>query len=164
MTNIPPNPEQPDDESTGQKPKNEHETNQIERPDFVEEVPFRQTDPLDAEIPRKLRFVILDTNDVFDVDVHLYMVIGRKTNPRDRKVDIDLTPYVKRDHGVSRYHSYIQVVDNRISITDFNSTNGTYINDKILKPPTSYRLRHGDQIRLGNLTMKVLFIGIQDTD
>jgi len=140
------------------------DTYEIERKKEVEQATDRQTDSLDTEIPRKLRFIVRETNDMFDVNIHLYMVIGRKSNPRDRKVDIDLTPFVKRNHGVSRYHSYIQVVDNRISITDFNSTNGTYINGKLLKASTPYRLRHGDNIRLGNLEMKVLFIGIDDAD
>lgn len=142
----------------------EIDTYEFERDDTIEEAPMRTTDSLDEEIPRKLRFIILDTNEYFDVPVRLYMVIGRKSNPRDRKVDIDLTPFAQRDHGVSRYHSYIQVVENRISITDFNSTNGTFINNKSLKPSTSYRLRHGDHIRFGNLEVKVLFINIDDAD
>ena len=144
--------------------REEIDTYELERDPDVEEAQQRQTDSLDDEIPRKLRFIVLDTNEVFDVNIRLYMVVGRKTNPRDRKVDIDLTPFVKRDHGVSRYHSYIQVVDNRITITDFNSTNGTYINDRLLRASTPYRLRHGDHIRLGNLELKVLFIGINDID
>jgi FHA domain len=142
----------------------EPDTHELELSDDIIEASARQTDPLDLDIPRRLRFVVMDTNEVFEVNVRLYMVIGRKTNPRDRKVDIDLTPFVKRNHGVSRYHSYIQVVDNRISITDFNSTNGTYINGKSLQPSRAYRLRHGDNIRLGNLEFKILFIGIDDTD
>lgn len=149
---------------TGNRDPEDSDTYEIERGSDIEEAAQRQTDPLDTEMPRKLRFVVLDTNDMFDVSIRLYMVIGRKTNPRDRKVDIDLTPFAKRDHGVSRYHSYIQVVDSRITITDFNSTNGTYINGKLLKASTPYRLRHGDQIRLGNLELKVLFIGINDFD
>jgi len=130
---------------------------------YIEAIP-RQTDPLDLDIPRRLRFVMKESNEIFDVNVRLYMVMGRKTNPRDRKVDIDFTPFAHRDHGVSRYHSYIQVVDNRISITDFNSTNGTYVNGESLKPSRPHRLRHGDNIRLGNLEFKVLFIGIDDID
>lgn len=127
-----------------------------------EAAPERNTDPLDLDPPRKLKFIIKETNDVFEVSVHLYMVVGRKTNPRDRKVDIDLTPFANREHGVSRYHSIIQVVDNRISITDFNSMNGTYINGKILQPNKPYRLRHGDNLRFGRLEIKVLFVGIAD--
>jgi len=142
----------------------EIETHELPRDDNWIEATPRQTDPLDLEIPRRLRFVMMDTNDIFDVNVRLYMVMGRKTNPRDRKVDIDLTPFVSRDHGVSRYHAYIQVVEDRISITDFNSTNGTFINGESLSPSKAHRLRHGDNIRLGNLEFKVLFIGFDGRD
>jgi pSer/pThr/pTyr-binding forkhead associated (FHA) protein len=140
--------------------KSEIETHELPRDEVSIEASPRQTDPLDLDIPRRLRFVILETNDVLEVNVRLYMVIGRKTNPRDRKVDIDLTPFVTRSHGVSRYHSYIQVVDDRISITDFNSTNGTFINGESLQPSKAHRLRHGDNIRLGNFEFKILFVGI----
>jgi len=140
------------------------DTHELQKDEYIAEASSRQTDPLDLDIPRRLRFVIKESNEIFDVNVHLYMVMGRKTNPRDRKVDIDLTPFAHRDHGVSRYHSYIQVVDHRISITDFNSTNGTFVNGESLKPSKAHRLRHGDNIRLGNLEFKVLFIGIDDID
>ena len=146
------------------KEDNPFDTHEIEMDTNIPEVDPRSTDPLDLEIPRRLRFIVKDTDAMFEVSVRLYMVIGRKTSPRDRKVDIDLTPFVNAKHGVSRYHSYIQVVDNRISITDFNSTNGTFINGKLLKASKAYRLRHGDNIRLGSFEMKVLFIGIQDAD
>ena len=140
----------------------EIDTHELPRDEIPVEALPRQTDPLDLDIPRRLRFVISETNEIFDVNVRLYMVIGRKTNPRDRKVDIDFTPFVSHNHGVSRYHSYIQVVDNRISITDFNSTNGTYVNGKSLQPSKAHRLRHGDNIRLGNFEFKILFVSIDE--
>ncbi len=137
----------------------EFETHEIDREKAIQQASERQTDPLDSEIPRRLRFIVKETSVEFEVKVRLYMVIGRVTNSRDRKVDIDLTPHARHEHGISRFHSYIQVVDNRISITDMNSTNGTYINGDLLQTGTPYRLRHGDNIRFGGLELKVLFIG-----
>ena len=139
----------------------EFETHEIDREKAIQEAADRKTDPLDGDIPRRLKFVVKETGAVFEVKVRLYMVIGRVTNSRDRKVDIDLTPHARHEHGISRYHSYIQVVDDRISITDFNSTNGTYINGDLLRPSQPYRLRHGDNIRFGSLELKVLFIGFE---
>lgn len=137
----------------------EFETHEIDRERAIQQASERKTDPLDGDIPKRLKFVVVDTGLVFEVNVRLYMVIGRVTNPRDRKVDIDLTPHVRNEHGVSRFHSYIQVVENRISITDMNSTNGTFINGEMLQTSKAYRLRHGDNIRFGSLELKVLFIG-----
>ena len=157
-------PKPPHSQNQPKNPSREIDTLPIPHSEHYVDATPRQTDPLDLDIPRQLRFVMKESNEIFDVSVRLYMVMGRKTNPRDRKVDIDLTPFVHRDHGVSRYHSYIQVVDHRISITDFNSTNGTFVNGELLKPSTAHRLRHGDNIRLGKLEFKVLFIGIDDVD
>ncbi len=139
-------------------------TNEIDREKAIEMARERQTDPLDENIPRRLKFIVKETSDVFEVNVRLYMVIGRMTNPRDRKIDIDLAPFANSHHGVSRFHSYIQVVDERISITDFNSTNGTYINGKLLQPSKPFRLRHGDNIRFGQLELKVLFVGFAGSE
>jgi len=139
----------------------EFETHEIDREKAIQQASDRKTDPLDGDIPRRLKFIVKETSDVFEVKVRLYMVIGRVTNPRDRKVDIDLTPFARHEHGVSRFHSYIQVVENRISLTDFNSTNGTYINGDLLQPSQAYRLRHGDNIRFGSLELKVLFVGFE---
>lgn len=122
------------------------------------EMPVRHTEPLDLSRPSKIRFVMDDMTAVLDVPVRNYMVIGRKDNGDDRQVDIDLSALNGQQHGVSRYHAIIQVSNDRISIKDFNSSNGTYLNGFVLKPMFGYRLRHGDELVLGRLQMTIHFI------
>jgi len=124
-------------------------------------MPRRETSPLDLQTPVKLRFISDDMTSVFEVPVKDYMVIGRKTSPDDKQVDIDLSPHGAGEHGVSRYHAIIQVVNHRVSIKDFNSTNGTLLNTFVLTPMYAYRLRHGDELSFGKLTMQVHFIGVE---
>jgi len=55
-----------------------------------------------------------------------------------------------RFDNVSRRHATVQVDDaGHASITDENSTNGTYVNDDRVLPGTEVRLVDGDRVRLG---------------
>lgn len=118
----------------------------------------RHTDPLDLEVPHKLRFVFEDENMmVMEVPLRPYLILGRKVDQSDEQVDVDLNPFNGRDMGVSRYHAILQVSNNRVQIKDYDSTNGTYLNGFVLWPMHSYRLRHGDEISLGRLRMTVYF-------
>jgi pSer/pThr/pTyr-binding forkhead associated (FHA) protein len=54
-----------------------------------------------------------------------------------------------RFDNVSRRHATIQVDDfGHASITDENSTNGTFVNDDRVLPGTEVRLVDGDRVRL----------------
>lgn len=56
------------------------------------------------------------------------------------------------DMDMSRKHALIEVLSaNVIFIKDLESTNGTYVNDKLIQ---SQRLRHEDVIRLGGATLR----------
>ena len=119
----------------------------------------RQTEPLDlTSHPETIRFVLDDLSGVMDAPLRNYMVLGRKVNNDDRQVDVDFSMMGGQQHGVSRYHAIIQISNDRISIKDFNSSNGTYLNGFILKPMFGYRLRHGDELVLGQLKMTVNFV------
>ncbi len=59
--------------------------------------------------------------------------------------------YCIRDNtAVSRIHALIKRVNNRWFITDMNSTNSTYINDRKLYPNVEVELFDGTNIRLAN--------------
>jgi len=123
-------------------------------------MPQRRTTPLDLQTPVKLRFILDDMSAVFEVPIQDYMVIGRKSSEADKQVDIDLQPFGAGNNGVSRYHAIIQVVNNRVSIKDFNSTNGTLLNGFVLTPMYAYRLRHGDELSFGRMKMTIHFVGV----
>jgi len=121
-------------------------------------LPRRHTTPLDLKTPLALRLDIDDTDQSIKVPLRQYLIVGRKDSEDDRQVDIDLAPFNAHEHGVSRYHAIIQVVNGRLSIKDFNSSNGTIINNYQLKPMFAYRLRNGDEIFLGKLKVTINFL------
>jgi len=59
--------------------------------------------------------------------------------------------------GVSRRHAAIQVTEQEHTITDLNSSNGTWVNQEPLVPGKPRALRSGDSLRLGHLVLHVYF-------
>jgi len=59
--------------------------------------------------------------------------------------------YCIEKNVVSRYHAKITKEEDRIYITDLNSTNGTYVNEEILQTYEKCEIKHGDRIALANL-------------
>ncbi|MCU0511712.1 MAG: FHA domain-containing protein [Anaerolineae bacterium] len=114
--------------------------------------------PPEPALPVRLRFVREDMIAVLDVAVRNFLIVGRKDNNDDRQVDIDFAAFDGQKLGVSRHHAIIQVQQNEVHIKDYNSSNGTFLNDFRLKPMFNYRLRHGDALALGRLKLTVHFM------
>lgn len=85
------------------------------------------------------------------------LVIGR--GDQTTMPDIDLTEFGGSSMGVSRMHVTLQY-DPRtasLAVTDMNTVNGTFINGVKLLPQEVRVLRHGDELRLGQMTLVVHF-------
>jgi len=133
-------------------------TQEFDLIDQHSDMPPRFAGDAEESMPAALRFYLGDDKAAwFDVVINNDLVLGRKTSPNDRQVDVDLNPYDAKELGVSRHHAIIQAHRDRIAIKDFNSSNGTYINDYVLKPMFSYRLQNGDVVQLGKLKLIVEF-------
>lgn len=52
--------------------------------------------------------------------------------------------------AVSRKHCKIIICDDKFSVIDLESSNGTYLNDLKLSPNEAYQLHNGDKLRLAN--------------
>ena len=85
------------------------------------------------------------------------MVIGRSSPDSSFKPDIDLAPYDGEKHGVSRSHASLKKEGDTIVMTDLESSNETHINGERLYPHETRVLRHGDEVQLGTLMIKVQF-------
>lgn len=66
---------------------------------------------------------------------------------------LELSHYGGEGSGVSRIHAAIHDQDGMVYITDLNSTNGTRINGLTLVAEHPYRLREGDELQFGSLTL-----------
>lgn len=83
--------------------------------------------------------------------------LGR-TDQKSRFIpDVDLTPYGAIDRGVSREHAQLEIADEKLYVTDLDSTNGTFLAGQRLEPGVKTVIRKGDELLLGRLAVQVLF-------
>lgn len=88
------------------------------------------------------------------VNVSGPIMFGRANLDDGTYTYIDLSPYDAVNCGVSRSHAFITIHKNNIVIQDFNSSNGTFLNEKKLKTMTKYPLNEGDTIRFAKLNLQ----------
>lgn len=85
-------------------------------------------------------------------------IFGRRDPATGDKPDIDLTPYAGYRMGVSRRHAAIRPGDESgLDLWDLGSSNGTFLNGQRLSAHRPYRLRDGDEIRLGQMVVRIHF-------
>lgn len=58
--------------------------------------------------------------------------------------------YIVRNNAVSRNHAYLQLTPNGATITDNNSSNGTFVNGERIPSQVNRELKQGDVVRLAN--------------
>jgi hypothetical protein len=83
--------------------------------------------------------------------------LGRIREMSELKPDIDLSSFNAFEKGVSRIHAALRREKETLTIEDMGSANGTFINGQFLVPGQRYTLRHGDEIRLGQLVTNIYF-------
>jgi hypothetical protein len=86
------------------------------------------------------------------------IVFGRRDPATGAMPDVDLTPFAGYRMGVSRRHAAIRRSgETALELWDLGSSNGTFVNGARLPPHKAHRLRDGDELKLGQMTMKVYF-------
>jgi CheY-like chemotaxis protein len=136
----------------------ERETRHLDLPlQDTQDIPLRATGPLDDELPWVIDFRIVGTASTIQVQVHETMIIGRADPQRGIIPDVDLSPHEAQARGVSRQHAVIIARDNRIAVKDLDSVNGTRLNGRLLDAGREYRLRHGDELEIGQIKLQVRF-------
>jgi hypothetical protein len=126
----------------------------ITRPEPLPQVPEHIPDPLRA-LPGTLALYIMGEEQPLLLHVQDGVILGRAV-PGDSEVpDIDLSSFQAHIRGVSRRHARIIQTKKGYALADLNSTNGTWINEKMLKGDNEHPLGNGDMIRLGTLVIFV---------
>lgn len=120
-------------------------------------LPLRATGPLDDELPWVIEFRVVGTASTIQAQVNATMMIGRSDPQRGLFPEIDLGPHSAQAKGVSRQHAEVIAKDNRIAVKDLGSVNGTRLNGRVCQPNLEYRLRHGDELDIGDLKLQVRF-------
>lgn len=109
-------------------------------------------------VPWVLEFRVIDTPEIIHAPVTENLLIGRRDEERGILPAIELSSFGARKKGVSRQHAQIRARDNRITIEDLGSANGTAVNGQMIAPKQPFRLREGDVIRLGSLQLQIHFL------
>lgn len=85
------------------------------------------------------------------------LILGRDDPAASDRPDIDLIPYGGFQLGISRRHAALEISGKRLMISDLKSSNGTFLNGERLDPHEPYQVRDGDEVRLGNMHLKISF-------
>lgn len=101
---------------------------------------------MEGEQSPALRLVVADA-----------IIVGRADDEDGFRPDLDLESFGAQDAGVSRRHARIAHRHGALFLSDLGSMNGTRINGVALEPDQACRLRDGDRIELGHLTLRVSF-------
>jgi len=93
-----------------------------------------------------VRLIPVDTDrfEEFELDIFPY-IIGKLSDAVDGVI---------KDESVSRIHSKIERQDLEYFVVDLNSTNGTYVNGKLVSPNEKAKLQSGDRIQFGLVEYK----------
>lgn len=94
------------------------------------------------------------------LDVRQALTLGRLDPAGENNPDLDLTPYLASEHGVSRQHSVLIPTVEALYLGDLDSANGTWINGAYLEPGERYALAAGDKIELGLLKLVVVTVSL----
>ncbi len=100
---------------------------------------------------------IRDAADPIVLQPRQETMFGRADPNSPTQPDLDLSPYGALEKGVSRIHAAIRRGEDRLTLVDLGSVNGTYLNGQRLPPNQPRVLRDGDEIRLGKLVVHVYF-------
>lgn len=127
-------------------------------PGVTPPVPPRRSQPQPAVAPRlSLRLMILNSGRVVELSsAQETIIIGRVDLQTGDQPDVDLTQDNGQELGVSRRHARITFKDNHPYITDLGSANKTFLNRQALTRGEQYQLQDGDEVRLGNVIMKII--------
>ena len=85
------------------------------------------------------------------------IILGRRDPNTGTLPDVDMTAYSGYRMGVSRTHASIHLQDKQLNLSDRGSSNGTFLNGTRLVAHRPYPIKDGDEIRLGQMVLKVYF-------
>ena len=136
-----------------------------EEPDAIPPIPLpvakqRQSLPkveeLSATPPIPLRIKVMSTGREVQVPSSAEVHIGRLDAAHDIFPDINLTPDIKPQDGISRRHCRIHRRGSVYLVEDIGSANGTFLNRRRLDPYLLHVINDGDELQLGRIKLKVV--------
>ncbi len=122
--------------------------------------PTRSTPPK-RTVQSHIILQVLPSGTCLTLDVREPQILGRSTT--QAKNVVDLSDFNALEHGVSRRHCKLELSNGQLLITDLSSSNGTYLNNKLLVPHQKYVVLHGDHLILGTLHLTVEYLNLNES-
>lgn len=103
-----------------------------------------------------LRIHVRCTNEILEISFRDECVLGRAAD--GATPDVDLNGCEGDNLGVSRRHTKLTRQHETVMVQDLGSLNGTFLNGQRLLPYQPRVLRNGDELSLGHLAMKIVYM------
>lgn len=139
---------------------------ELNEPELLEALLKQQTREMaNLSLGKAREVLLLVENGIRRLELYneTTFLLGRFAKSTPRGKHVDLTPFSAQDRGVSRIHAQLHMDENKLYITDMDSTNGTFVDGVRLMPHQPHLLRQGSQIMLGRLSMQVMYKTQQET-
>ena len=104
----------------------------------------------------KVSMYLMDARHVLPIMGKNEFTIGRKIPGSEKIPDVDLNPYKAYSLGVSRIHTTVRVSGGNVLVTDNNSSNGTFVNNKKIPAYKPVPIKHKDIVTLGLFRIQFL--------
>ena len=104
----------------------------------------------------QLRLLVLNSGRTIPCPIDELILIGRGDAAGGIFPQVDLSQDNGYMAGVSRQHARIIRRGDSFFLEDLESMNGTFLNRKRLAPHTPTPFQGGDEIRLGNMVLRVI--------
>jgi len=131
-----------------------------------DELPEFQTNPVFSKDSTgtfaegtRLRLDIVGQDARIEVQLsHQGLIVGRRDPTARQRPDIDMEDYEGYRLGVSRKHASFSADADELTLQDYGSANGTFLNGVRLPSHQPHKIHDGDVIRFGHLTARVYFL------
>ena len=120
--------------------------------------PIQPMQPATFDVPKgRLAVHLLESGILIPLEDRDEFTFGRVSVGQPVMPDVDLTAYKAYECGVSRLHAVVRLRDEKLTLTDLGSANGSYVNGARLVPNSEQRISSGDLIALGKLKFQLVF-------
>jgi pSer/pThr/pTyr-binding forkhead associated (FHA) protein len=111
----------------------------------------------EVTFPLGLKLTVPDSGRSLEVPLTREVNIGRLDPVSGSFPDVDLSGEGGLNKAVSRRHAQISRRGSEVRVEDLGSMNGTFLNRRRLTPYLPQVLKSGDELQLGELTLRVSF-------
>jgi hypothetical protein len=114
-----------------------------------------------GSVPTRLRVLVLNTGRLTDWIDEQMIHVGRGDRAANVFPAIDLETDGGHNAGVSRRHVRIIRQPDGYYLEDLGSINGTFLNRRRLSAGVPTELKDGDEVRIGNIVLRIVLGGYQ---